>query len=95
MEEVRLRINQERWDYALAKATADDRPTLLSLWVMVQNDRNVVKEMVATLRCNKPARPADRELQGSYQVVFEVLTPVDPWLNEVREVGRLQMGLSR
>jgi SAM-dependent methyltransferase len=95
VEEVRLRIKADTWSSALQVATEHDHATLLTLWGMVESERNVVSEMVATLRCNKPARAADRDLQEDKVVVFEVMEPVDAWNNEVREVGRLQMGLPR
>lgn len=48
------------------KALSDDE-----LGVMVRHWRNVVAEMVVTLRAVKPARPQDRDLQRPAPVVFE------------------------
>jgi SAM-dependent methyltransferase len=99
VEEVRLRITPQALDHVTAILDLDqanvDNEDVMNLWWATRYERNVVSEMVAVLRCNKPARAADRDLQEDKVVVFEVLEPVDAWNNEVHEVGRLQMGLPR
>lgn len=84
LEEVRLSITP-------SIKIPDDN--LLALWLMVRHDRNVVAEMAATLRCNKPARPPDRTLQDSYDIVFYSQTPVSPWEHNITEIGRLRAGV--
>lgn len=86
VEEIHLRVTKTTWGKAGG---------MFAMWDQVMTDRNVVSEMVATLRCQKPARPPDRDLQEDKVIVFEVLEPITPWENEVREVGRLVMGLPK
>jgi SAM-dependent methyltransferase len=45
------------------------------LWSMIRFQRNVVAEMVARLRCVKPARPTRRELQEKFTITLERGTP--------------------
>ena len=89
VEEVHLRVKREVW--ADHERLLENYP-MTSLWERIQCERNVVSEQVAILRCNKPARPADRELQENKVIVIEVLEPINAWENAVREVGRLEMG---
>lgn len=97
VEEIRLRVGLggHGWPYAegVEIPRGHYEGQLHALWDRVQHRRNVVKEMVATLRCQKPARAADRTLQEDKTIVFEVLEPVDAWENSAREVGRLVQGL--
>lgn len=91
VEEIHLRVDSGMWAWACGIAQ-DDQQAVTVLWERIQQTRNVVKEQVATLRCNKPARPRDRALQENRTIVFEVLEPLNAWENAVREVGRLGMG---
>lgn len=89
VEEIGLRLPPER----IIGGQHGARLNLEATWLSIRHDRNVVAEMVATLRANKPARPADRELQAGFPIVIEVLEPgADEWTNTTREVGRLEMG---
>lgn len=95
VEEVRLRVKAEDWKLVFRVCDRNQEEALHAMWRRVQSYRNVVSEMVATLRCQKPVRAADRELQEDKTIVFEVLEAMTPWENRVLEVGRLVMGLPK
>lgn len=82
VENVELRFTEEQWEeYGThAEVVGNDAPDpSWTLWC-VTHDRNVVHEQVATLRCVKPARAANRDLQEGTTVSFSVLVPgEDQW----------------
>jgi hypothetical protein len=62
----------------------------LELARVVDTYRNVVKEQVATLRCQKPPRARDRTLQAPYTVNFAEITPVSAWEGRAEVFGAVQ-----
>lgn len=59
-------------------------------YAAVNQHRNVVAEMTAVLECVKPARPADRALQGGFDIVLMRKVAVDAWSWQTQEIGRLR-----
>lgn len=79
------------WQLETLELTIDDHyiGQLGTLWDHLRYGRNVVKEMTAVLRANKPARAADRTLQTGYDVVFQRAEMIDAFAWRTEEIGRL------
>lgn len=61
-EEIQLRVERQRYEGMSAEAILNDIHTL----------RNVVQEMVAVLRCIKPAREPKKELQVAPRISLQL-----------------------
>lgn len=77
VEGVELRMTEEQFEEWFDDQGLDIRKDpAANVIAIISQYRNVVSEQVATLRCVKPARAADRALQESLPVAFSVLVPV-------------------
>lgn len=86
---VELRVTPESW--SRSATTPDHNRSLQHLFQRTMRERNVITEMIAIMQCVKPIRERDRNLQGEWQLAFDL---IEPEREPVRLGGLMMKGMN-